>query len=252
LVPMSESSLKPEPPEPSWEAPLAPCLTGQSDLHLCAAADAQFLGVSAHDQVVGPFLRLKEEASRAGYDLRILSGFRAFEKQLSIWNRKVLGDLPVLDSQAVPLDIDKLSRRDLVFAILRWSALPGASRHHWGTDLDVFDAAAKPEGYEVELIPEEVNPGGMFGRLHDWLDERISSATAFGFFRPYDRDRGGVAPERWHLSHEPVASVFQSQLSLELLRGTILEADMELKDVVLENLHEIYEQFVMNVGRPPA
>jgi len=249
---MPESSLIPEPLESPREAPLAPCLTGQSDFHLCAAADAQTLGVSAHRQVVGPFLRLKEEASRAGFDLQILSGFRAFEKQLSIWNRKVLGDLPVLDSQAVPLDIDKLSRRDLVFAILRWSALPGASRHHWGTDLDVFDAVAKPEGYEVELIPEEVNPGGMFGPLHDWLDEQISSAAAFGFFRPYDRDRGGVAPERWHLSHEPVASVFQRRLSPELLGGAIREADMGLRDVVLENLDEIYEQFVMNVGRPPA
>ncbi|NIM47861.1 MAG: D-alanyl-D-alanine carboxypeptidase family protein, partial [Gemmatimonadales bacterium] len=86
---------------------------------------------------------------------------------------------------------------------LRWSALPGASRHHWGTDLDVYDLAARPEGYEVELIPEEVDAGGMFGPLHEWLDGRIAADAAFGFFRPYERDRQGVAPERWHLSYAP-------------------------------------------------
>jgi len=245
---MPESSSTPEFPE----ALVVESLTGKSDLHLCTADDAKSLGVSVHREVVGPFLRLKEEAFRAGFDLRILSGFRGFAKQLSIWNRKVRGDLPVLDSQAATLDIHELSGRELVFAILRWSALPGASRHHWGTELDVFDAAAKPLGYEIELIPEEVNPGGMFAPFHEWLDERISASAAFGFFRPYDRDRGGVAPERWHLSHEPVASAFQRQLSAELLLGAIREADIGLRDVVLEHLVEIYEQFVMNVGRPPA
>ena len=37
--------------------------------------------------------------------------------------------------------------------ILEWSALPGASRHHWGSEFDVFDLAALPEGYRVQLLP---------------------------------------------------------------------------------------------------
>jgi LAS superfamily LD-carboxypeptidase LdcB len=197
-----------------------------------------------------PFLRLRESASAHGFDLAILSGFRSFERQLSIWNRKARGELAVLDSDAQPLDANGLSDGELAFAILRWSALPGASRHHWGTDLDVFDAAAKPEGYEVELVPEEVNPGGMFGPLHDWLDERMSSGEAFGFFRPYDEDRGGVAPERWHLSHGPVASTFERGLTRDLLAEVLSAAEMELKEAVLGNLDEIYARFVINVGRP--
>lgn len=227
-------------------------LTGQSDLHLCTGDEADVLGAPVHREVVEPFLRLREEAGRAGFDLRILSGFRSFERQLSIWNRKVLGVLPVLDSRAVPMEIEDLSHRELAFAILRWSALPGASRHHWGTDLDVFDAAAKPDGYEIELIPDEVNPGGMFGPLHDWLDEMMSTHTAFGFFRPYDSDRGGVAPERWHLSYGPLADGFERQLLPELLQEVIREADIELKEVILEHLGEIHERFVLNVARPSA
>jgi LAS superfamily LD-carboxypeptidase LdcB len=201
-------------------------------------------------EVVAPFFRLKDAAAREGFDLNILSGFRSFQSQLSIWNGKVRGERAVLDSDAVPMDISRMSERDLVFAILRWSALPGASRHHWGTDLDVFDAAARPEGYEIELIPEEVNPGGMFGALHDWLDARMSRSDAFGFFRPYDRDRNGVAPERWHLSCGPIAEPLLGDLTPGILRQTVEQSSMALKHTVLENLDEIYERFVINVGRP--
>lgn len=227
-------------------------LTGENEGHLCSAHHATSLGVPVHSDVVEPFLLLRKEAMEGGYDLRILSGFRSFGQQLSIWNRKAAGELPVLDSRAEPLVIERLTERELTFAILRWSALPGASRHHWGTDLDVYDAASRPEGYEIELIPEEVNSGGMFGPLHDWLDKRMATSTAFGFFRPYDLDRDGVAPERWHLSFEPVARAYQEQLSPAVLRRTIEGAGMELSGVVLENLDEIFERFVINVGRPPA
>jgi LAS superfamily LD-carboxypeptidase LdcB len=195
-------------------------------------------------------LSLQEAAKAAGFDLRILSGFRSFEKQLSIWNRKVQGELPVLDNHARPLDIRRLDDKELVFAILRWSALPGGSRHHWGTDLDVFDEAARPPGYEVELIPQEVDPGGMFGPLHDWLDERMAAGEAWGFFRPYDQDRGGVAPERWHLSHAPLAAGFEKALTLEAVEGLVRNSEIRLREVVLENLDTIYRRFIVNVGRP--
>ena len=161
----------------------AQTLTGRTDTHLCDEHEAQQLGARIHADVVESFRALREAAAFEGFDLRIDSGFRDFDRQLSIWNRKVGGELPVLDGNAVPLDIETLSQEQLVFAILRWSALPGASRHHWGTEVDVFDEAARPEDYEVELIPSEVDPGGMFGPLHDWLDERIAAGTAFGFAR---------------------------------------------------------------------
>jgi hypothetical protein len=115
----------------------------------------------------------------------------------------------------------------------------------------VFDALARPEGYEIELIPEEVNPGGMFDPLHEWLDGRMEVGKAFGFFRPYDLDREGVAPERWHLSCAPVADELESRLTPEVLEHTLSNSEMELKEVVLEHLGVIYERFVMNVGRPP-
>ncbi len=230
-------------------------LVGQHDAHLCSDAAGAGIGGRVHLAVLAPFLALRTAAAEAGFDLRILSGFRAFDRQLSIWNRKVGGELAVLDSAARPIDIATLTPRELAFAILRWSALPGASRHHWGTDVDVFDAAATPGGYETQLVPGEVEGGGIFAPLHEWLDARMASGTALGFFRPFDVDRGGVAPERWHLSYAPLATEFQRLLTPELLRSAIADADMRLKDVVLGNLDEIHARFVANVsepGCPPA
>lgn len=223
-------------------------LVGQSETHLCSAEDAATLGAPVHAGVVRPFLELHASAAAEGFDLRILSGFRSFARQLSIWNRKAAGELTVRDSASQPIDIHTLGANELVFAILRWSALPGASRHHWGTDIDVYDLAAKPAGYEVDLVSSEVDAGGMFAPLHAWLDERIADGTAFGFVRPYDADRNGVAPERWHLSYSPVATEFARLLTVDVLRETIQNADMMLKDAVLANLDEIFGRFVVNIN----
>jgi len=223
-------------------------LVGQSEAHLCSPDDGRRLGARLHRDAVGPFLRLQSAARAAGFDLTVLSGFRGFERQLSIWNRKAAGELVVLDSGGRPLDRATLREEDLVFAILRWSALPGGSRHHWGTDLDVYDAAAKPAGHEVELVPSEVDAGGMFAPLHEWLDERIRAGQAYGFFRPYDADRGGVAPERWHLSYAPAASTYARLLTVERLRETLAGADLRLKDAVLARLPIIFERFVRNTN----
>lgn len=228
--------------------PDAALLTGRDTGHLCPDADTAELSVPVHRDVVGPFRALQADAAREGFDLRILSGFRSFDHQLSIFNRKARGEIPVLDSNAEPLDINRLDSERLVLSILRWSALPGASRHHWGTDLDVFDAAARPDGYEIELIPEEVDPGGMFGPLHAWLDERIAADAAHGFVRPYDVDRGGVTVERWHLSYRPLASPYLAALTPDVLRETLVRADLQLQDVVLEALDSIYETYVINVS----
>ncbi len=205
-----------------------------------------------HREAVDPYMQLRSAARAAGFDISILSGFRSFEEQLSIWNRKVSGKLAVLGSDARPVDITTLSEEELVFAILRWSALPGASRHHWGTDVDIYDMAARPVGYEVQLIPAEVDAGGMFAPLHEWLDRRIATRTAYGFFRPYDIDRQGVAPERWHVSYAPVALECARTLTRELLAQTIEQADMLLKDVVLRHLDTIFERFVINTNRAPS
>lgn len=147
----------------------------------------------------------------------------------------------MLDSNGVPLDYSTLTPKEIVYAILRWSALPGASRHHWGSDIDVYDSSRIPEDYKVQLVPAESEAGGVFEDFHLWLDVNIEQ---FHFFRPYAHDLGGIAPERWHLSYAPLANEFQEALTYELLEETIAKTEIELRSIILKELPEIYQRFI--------
>ena len=85
-----------------------------------------FQGIAVHPRLVAPLTELVEEARSAGFDLRVASGFRSIDRQCQIWNAKAAGLRPVLDDAGEPLSIDELTPMSLVFAILRWSALPAA------------------------------------------------------------------------------------------------------------------------------
>ena len=221
-------------------------LTGRSREHLAQLANPV---CALHKRVVSPFLTLRAAAAAEGIDLVAFSSFRDFDRQLAIWNGKFRGERPVQDRAGRPLEMARLSPSEKVEAILWWSALPGASRHHWGTDFDVVDAAAMPAGYQLQVIPAEYLQGGPFHRLTTWLDGHMHD---FGFFRPYATDRGGVQPEPWHLSHAAVADAAAAEFSLEGLRRVLADADIEGKPEVLAALDRTYENYVVNVDRPPV
>ena len=190
-------------------------LTGREDSHLVALPSGHRLQA----QAAAAFQALQDDARSAGFDLAIASSFRSYSRQLAIWNGKARGERKVHDDAGREVLISALSRPQRLRAILRYSAIPGTSRHHWGTDLDVYDAAALPADYRLELSPAEVAPGGLFDPLHRWLDERMAANRSHGFYRPYGRDRGGVAPERWHLSFAPLALDCAGRLTPELMRA---------------------------------
>ncbi|CAA0092647.1 Uncharacterised protein [Halioglobus japonicus] len=177
-------------------------LMGLDDSHLVTLPDGNLL----QSAVAQAFFALQTAAHEAGFELAIASSFRSFSRQLAIWNGKASGARPVYDDEGGTVPMAQLSARDKLHAILRFSAIPGTSRHHWGTDLDVFDAAVMPRGYQLQLSPQEVAPGGLFDPLHCWLDERMAAGESHGFYRPYADDRGGVAAERWHLSYAPLST----------------------------------------------
>jgi LAS superfamily LD-carboxypeptidase LdcB len=221
-------------------------LTGRARTHVVQRDD---LGAAMHPQAVGPFLEMKADAARAGIDIAITSAFRDFLAQERIWNLKWRGERPLYDARGEVRKHSVLAPAELVEAILCWSALPGASRHHWGTELDVVDRAAVPPDYRVRLVPSEAAPGGPFHPLHCWLDENMSR---YGFFRPYRTFRGGVLPEAWHLSFAPVAERALAVLTPDLLRASIAASNMLGKDLVLEKIPELHARFVVNVDKPEA
>ncbi|MEZ5538893.1 MAG: M15 family metallopeptidase [Pseudomonadales bacterium] len=196
-----------------------------------------------HNEVLPHWQDLVVRAATAGFDLQIASAWRGFDRQLAIWNGKASGQRPVLDAQSQPLDIACLSEDELLFAMLRWSAIPGCSRHHWGTDLDVYDAAAVPADYRVQLTPDECVGTGPFAKFHCWLDEQLQEPNAV-FYRPYHTDCGGIAPERWHLSCKPIADRYEHLLDEKKLLDWLMAQDIVLKERIRVHWREIFQRFV--------
>jgi LAS superfamily LD-carboxypeptidase LdcB len=219
-------------------------LTGQARTHV---ADVQDPSCVLHEHVVRPFLNLRKAASADGHDLSPVSSFREFDRQLKIWNGKFSGERPMLDASGQSIDVQALSAAERVAAILQWSALPGASRHHWGTDVDVVDRNATAAQYRPQLIPEEFAPAGPYARLAEWLD---ANAARFGFFRPFRGVLSGVRPEPWHYSFAPVAENARRDLTPEVLRTALATAPLLGKEHVLARLDELHARFVASIDWP--
>jgi LAS superfamily LD-carboxypeptidase LdcB len=219
-------------------------LTGKARTHLSAAADHDCL---LHAQVVAPFLNLRRAAEADGIDLIPQSGFRDFARQMDIWNGKFRGERPLYDAAGAELDARALAPAARIDAILLWSALPGASRHHWGTDLDLIDGNATGPGHEDQLTRQKFAAGGPFFRLAEWLE---SHAPRFGFFRPFQGVRSGVQPEPWHFSFAPIAEKARRNLSAAVLRSAIADAPLEGKELVLARLDELHARYVTAIDWP--
>lgn len=219
-------------------------LTGRAASHV---VELEQLQCALHFETVASFLAMRDAAARTGIDLRPRSAFRDFDTQLLIWNRKWRGERVLHGRDGAVLNHASLSPAELLDVILSWSAIPGGSRHHWGSEIDLIDAAAIPAGYQVQLVPAEYAGDGVFARLSAWLD---AHAGRFGFFRPYRTDRGGVSPEPWHLSYAPVSMRALESLSLATLRRVLEQSDIEGKTQVLARLPEIYTRFLLAIDPP--
>lgn len=190
------------------------------------------------------FLKLKEQLSNHGINLSLVSSYRSFEHQLRIWNGKASGQRKLYDKDENLLNYQDLSPIEIIHAILRWSALPGASRHHWGTEIDVFDANIK-EVSEVNLTLKECDKD--FNDLYQHLDQYLKQC---GFHRPYALDLGGVSPEPWHLSFSKESQELEENYSIDTIIKSLNETqDMQFKDIVLENIEEIFQKYIINVSK---
>lgn len=205
-------------------------------------------GLLMTEQAAGAFSTLQSRANDVGFQLSVASSYRSYERQLAIFNGKWGGERPVFDDNDRALVRQDYSEEEWLHRILRFSALPGTSRHHWGTDIDIFDPTRIPPGQSLQLIPSEYQSGGVFEDLTQWLDELIAANDCEGFFRPYDQDRGGVSEEPWHLSYEPAASPMRSHLTADALRELWLR-DPSLRpdgyDTILPLLDELMGRYVV-------
>ena len=191
--------------------------------------------------MVNDWQKMQQAAQDDGLSLDIVSGFRNFERQLAIWQAKASGQRAILNADSIAIDTDSLSELEIIEAIMLYSALPGASRHHWGTDIDVYAANLLPQNYQLQLVEQEYYQGGLLYPLFQWLTKH---AQAFNFYLPYQKYSGGIAAEPWHLSHKITAKAFESSLSLTALTDLLATKNISFKETLLTHLPMLYNRFI--------
>ena len=153
------------------------------------------------------FKKMASSAKKDGVNLFIVSAMRTFESQKKIWEDKWSGRVKVdgQDLSTVPYLHERAQ------FILLYSSMPGTSRHHWGTDIDINETEDKY--FETEEGK----------KVYQWL---TTHGGEFGFCQPYtakSTGRTGYEEEKWHWSYMPLSKdllqEYQKQLRYENITG---------------------------------
>jgi len=140
------------------------------------------------------FKNMQAEAIKSNIKIGVVSSYRSFAHQKSIWERKykrnqAKGLLPI----------------DNIKKIIEYSTIPGTSRHHWGTDIDIYQTNVKQPNSILHAKNYQGN--GAFCELKEWMD---TNSKRFGFTLVYTNksNRKGFKYEPWHYSYKPLSSQY--------------------------------------------
>lgn len=135
--------------------------------------------------------------------LYVTSSTRNFWYQKAIWDGKFTGKRKV-DGMALNIAIPDIRKR--MVKILEYSSMPGTSRHHWGTDLD------------INRLVNSYYEKGEGKVIYDWF---VDNAPDYGFFQVYtDGRNGGYNEEKWHWSYIPVSRRLMQEWITYFGKGT--------------------------------
>lgn len=148
------------------------------------------------------FKAMCEAAKKDGVSLKIISATRPFGHQKRIWEAKWNGGRKV---EGKDLSKTHPNIKNRALKILEFSSMPGSSRHHWGTDIDIN---ALTNGYFEK---------GKGKKEYDWL---VANGPAYGFCQPYS-PQGSARPygyheEKWHWSFLPISKTLTEQYRLRI------------------------------------
>ena len=173
------------------------------------------------------FEKMRNAAMRDGIKIKIISGHRDFERQTLIWNSKFIKFTKEL----------KLKPDEAINEIIRFSTIPGTSRHHWGTEIDIIDEDFKNENNP--LISEKYESGGIFYKLKKWMD---LNSEKFGFYLTYtnEEERKGFEYEPWHYSYKPISKNLLEELKKNNISKLISDLEIMGKEYLTKEFIEKY------------
>jgi LAS superfamily LD-carboxypeptidase LdcB len=210
-------------------------LIGKDDINIIGSSYT----TKMHRDTAVAFQKMKTEAAKEGFEIELVSAYRSFERQKEIFEGKYQ---QYLNQGLMPLQAIK--------KIIEYSTIPGTSRHHWGTDIDIIDANA-PRPKSV-LQPEHFQDNGPFYNLKNWLNEH---AEGFGFYEVYTntKNRKGFKYEPWHFSYAAVSIPMLMEFKELDLKKILLEEKIDgaefftndfIKQYRTENILDINPQLL--------
>lgn len=185
--------------------------------------DAQYAdknGMYLRKDTYKAFLEMHAHAKKDGVNLQIRSATRNFYSQKSIWEAKWSGTRTIEGGENLAQTTPDPKERAL--KILRYSSMPGSSRHHWGTDIDLNN-----------LENDWFNEGEGL-TMYNWLKKH---AHEYGFCQVYSAGRPyGYFEERWHWSYTPVSAKLtayaRTHLKNEMINGFLGSESAPMIDIV--------------------
>lgn len=153
-------------------------------------------GMTMQREAYNAFLKLTEAGERAGYSFCILSATRNFFYQKYLWENKWYGIFPVHGNiDACTSYTDEVRRAE---KIMEFSAMPGTSRHHWGTDID------------INALENDYFESGDGLAWYQWMTQ---NAATYGFCQPYTAGRNhGYQEEKWHWTYLPLSKHYTNEI----------------------------------------
>lgn len=157
------------------------------------------------------FKKMYEAALADDVKLIITSGHRTFIEQIYEWELR--WDNPRVDS-VFANDVEKAR------FVLQYRSMPGTSRHHWGTDIDL-------NSFKLEYF--ETKEGK---KVYDWLKKNAATYGFYQSYTPLDEKRPtGYQEEKWHWSYKPLARLmlveYLKQVTIHDIQG--FKGDMAAK-----------------------
>lgn len=165
------------------------------DFRLIAEQYAGRSGMYLHKAAYDAFVRMAKAASQDGIRLVIVSATRNFYAQKTIWEAKWTGERLVEGKDLSRTQPDPVQR---ALTILRYSSMPGTSRHHWGTDIDLND------------LNNQYFTHGKGLKIYQWLQTHGAEYGYYQVYTPKPPRPAGYEEEKWHWTYLPV--------SLEIIR----------------------------------
>tara|TARA_B100000575_G_scaffold136105_1_gene108491 strand:+ start:4600 stop:5232 length:633 start_codon:yes stop_codon:yes gene_type:complete len=183
------------------------------------------------------FKKMEKAALKDGIKLKIVSAYRSYDRQKTIWNNKYLRF-----TKDYNLEPEKA-----ISEIMRFSTIPGTSRHHWGTEIDIIDGKHKDE--EDVLIGEKFKKNGIFYEMKKWLDR---NSEKYGFYIVYtdDKKRKGFEHEPWHFSYKPASMELLKLFIKSDLKKVIKNGEIKGSEYFTNEFIEKYiKEFILDINK---